>query len=143
MIGVSDVFTDREMHRVSTDDGRYVDVDGEHLWTVRLSRKRGVFHTYSTEDLYRRQCGAILKTKRGGGVYVKETDSDGKSVRAAMLPAVSPLNQDMSLQRNWVRGCLRPLIETRYVGLSKVVKKKILNKLFVLSCPKRSKKVGA
>lgn len=53
------------------------------------------------------------------------------------------LNQDMSLQRNWVRGCLRPLIETRYVGLSKVVKKKILNKLFVLSCPKRSKKVGA
>ncbi len=96
--GVSNVFTDREIYRVSTDDGRYVDVDGEHLWTVRLSRKHGVFHTYSTEDLYKRQSGAILKTKRGGGVYIKETDSDGKSIRNPMLPAVSPLNiQDAEL----------------------------------------------
>lgn len=51
------------------------------------------------------------------------------------------LNRDMSLQRNWVRGCLRPMVETRYGGLAKVVKKKILSKLFVLSCPSVCEKV--
>ena len=45
------------------------------------------------------------------------------------------LNGDLGLQRNWIRQCLRPMVETRYVGLSKVVKKKIESKLFMLSCP--------
>ena len=53
------------------------------------------------------------------------------------------LNGDLSLRRNWVRNCLRPMVETRYVGLSKVVKKKIENKLFMLSCPKKGLKVVA
>ena len=40
VIGKSEVFADREIYRVTTDDGFSVDVDGEHLWTVRLNRRQ-------------------------------------------------------------------------------------------------------
>ena len=40
-----------------------------------------------------------------------------------------PLNNDLDLRRNWVRETLLPVIEQRYVGLGKIVKKRILNKL--------------
>ena len=43
VLGKSEVFKGRELYRVWTDDGAYVDVDGEHLWTIRLDRKRSIY----------------------------------------------------------------------------------------------------
>ena len=82
VIGKSEVFHDREIYRVTTDDGFSIDVDGEHLWTVRLNRRRDVYHDYTTEQLWDRQNGAHLRTKRGGGVEILE----GKRVANPRLP---------------------------------------------------------
>ena len=70
VIGKSDVFKDRALYRVTTDDGFSINVDGEHLWTVRLTRKHNVYHDYTTEQLWQRQNGVHLRTKRGGGVEI-------------------------------------------------------------------------
>ena len=67
VIGKSEVFKNRELYCVTTDDGASLVVDGEHLWTVRLDRKRNKFNDYTTEELWRRQRGEVLRTKRGGG----------------------------------------------------------------------------
>lgn len=82
VIGKSEVFVDREIYRVTTDDGFSIDVDGEHLWTVRLNRKRNVYHDYTTEQLWLRQNGANLRTKRGGGALILE----GQFVSNPRLP---------------------------------------------------------
>ena len=89
VIGKSEVFKGRELYRVTTDDGSYLDVDGEHLWNVRLDRKHDIYHDYTTEDLWRRQNGEILRTKRGGGVeFIGKTD---KVMRKPRLPDVMPV----------------------------------------------------
>jgi intein/homing endonuclease len=93
VIGKSEVFKDRQIYRVTTDDNASIDVDGDHLWTVRLCRKHGVFHDYTTEQLWRRQNGEILKTKRGGGAEFIA----GKAVgvpRLPMLPKVLPVQYE-------------------------------------------------
>ena len=78
VMGKSEVFKDRELYRVWTDDNTYLDVDGEHLWTVRLNRKVSVYHDYTTEQLWRRQNGEVLRTKRSGevefvkGIYMED-----------------------------------------------------------------------
>lgn len=88
--GKSEVFENRELYRVLTDDGAYIDVDGEHLWTVRLHRKHNTFHTYTTEQLWHRQNGAFLRTKRGGCVELR-MEARCEDVRLPMLPDVQPV----------------------------------------------------
>jgi predicted phage terminase large subunit-like protein len=89
VLGKSEVFKDRELYRVTTDDGFSLVVDGEHLWTVRLSRTCKVYHTYTTEDLWKREQGAVLRTKRNGEVEFLE--SRMKSPRPPRLPDVLPV----------------------------------------------------
>lgn len=48
--GKSDVFTGRTCFRVSTDDGHSVVCDAQHLWNVRLDRRRDRKHVYTTYD---------------------------------------------------------------------------------------------
>jgi intein/homing endonuclease len=89
VIGKSDVFKNRELYRVWTDDNAYIDVDGEHLWTVRLDRKTKVYKDYTTEQLWRRQNGEFLRTKRNGVIefLLKKI----KTPRLPRLPDVSPV----------------------------------------------------
>ena len=92
VVGKSEVFHDREIYKVTTDDGRETLCDGEHLWTVRLDRKRDIYHTHTTENLWKRQQGWFLRTKRGGGLELKPpSDTWSKSsyepVRLPTLPA--------------------------------------------------------
>ena len=95
VLGKSGVFKGRELYRVWTDDGAYIDVDGEHLWTVRLDRKRSIYHDYTTEQLWQRQNGAVLRTNRNGKAEVVQ----GKrvkleNVRLPRLPDVSPVQYE-------------------------------------------------
>lgn len=88
--GKSNVFHARELYRVTTDDGASIDVDSEHQWTVRLHRKHNMFRTYTTEQLWHRQNGAFLRTKRGGGVEIR-MDANCTDVRLPMLPDMQPV----------------------------------------------------
>ena len=63
VLGKSEVFRSRQVYKVTTDDGASIQVDGDHLWTVRIERK---YKTYTTEQLWLRQ-----RTKRGGGVDLR------------------------------------------------------------------------
>lgn len=51
VLGKSEVFKNRDLYRVTTDDGFHVDVDGEHLWTVNLGETLPLYGTYATEQL--------------------------------------------------------------------------------------------
>jgi predicted phage terminase large subunit-like protein len=89
VLGKSEVFNDRELFSVATDDGCNVVCDGDHIWTVRLDRKHGVFKDYTTEQLFARECGAFVRTKRSGKVEVRAAVVPVNSVRAARLPDTS------------------------------------------------------
>jgi predicted phage terminase large subunit-like protein len=89
VLGKSEVFKDRELYRVWTDDNAYLDVDGEHLWTVRLNRKHNIYKDYTTEQLWRRQNGEILKTTSNGKVVFLE--GKAKNIRLPRLPDVHPV----------------------------------------------------
>lgn len=86
VIGKSTVFKDRELYKVTTDDGASLVVDGEHLWTVRLDRKVKNWRDYTTEDLWLRQEGWVVRVMPKG----KQKFFKGKSTdfRAPMLPSV-------------------------------------------------------
>jgi len=93
VVGKSEVFKDRVLYQVTTDDGASITVDGEHLWTVRLNRKRNVYRDYTTEQLWRRQNGEVLRTKRSSQAeFVKGKTQ--KNPRLPMLPAVSPVEYE-------------------------------------------------
>ena len=89
VIGKSEVFKGRELYRVTTDDGASLVVDGEHLWTVRLDRKHKNWKDYTTEELWLRQEGWVIKDMPAG----KQKFFKGKSkdFRAPMLPTVLPV----------------------------------------------------
>ncbi len=92
--GKSDVYEEL-IYEVETDDGHVVECDGEHLWTVRFHN--GGFHTYNTEQLYRRQEGEHLCTTRDGRVIFRGTQNL-KDYRAPLLPvnyAVKYPTQDL------------------------------------------------
>jgi predicted phage terminase large subunit-like protein len=92
VLGKSGVFRGREIYRVWTDDGAYLDVDGEHLWSVRLDRKRPKLQDYTTEQLWRRQNGESLRTTRDGrAVFIEGHRVDPVSVRAPRLPDTAPV----------------------------------------------------
>jgi len=93
VVGKSEVFKDRGLYQVTTDDGASITVDGEHLWTVRLNRKRNVYHDYTTEQLWRRQNGEVLRTKRSGQAEFVKGKAQ-KNPRLPMLPAVSPVEYE-------------------------------------------------
>ena len=90
VLGKSEVFKNREIYRVTTDDGFSLDVDGEHLWTVRLDRKHSIFKTYTTEQLYQRQCGALLRTTTAGNVEIR-LNANIKNPRLPMLPSFAAI----------------------------------------------------
>ena len=50
----SEVFEDRELFRVTTSDSRTLDVDAEHLWTIRDRAKRKASEVLTTADLLAR-----------------------------------------------------------------------------------------
>ena len=87
VIGKSEVFHNRELYRVTTDDGHSLDVDGEHLWTVRMKRGTDVFRDYTTEQLWLRQQGVRVKASRGGGTHILPEKLTAK-VRLPMLPTM-------------------------------------------------------
>lgn len=89
VLGKSETFTNRQLYRVVTDDGAGLVVDGEHLWTVRLDRKHGAYHDYTTEQLWRRQNGEVLRTTRAGNVEFV-AGRHVKNVRPPRLPEVGP-----------------------------------------------------
>lgn len=92
VIGKSDVFRNRGLYRVWTDDEAYLDVDGEHLWTVRLDRKHNIYNDYTTEQLWRRQNGEVLRTKRSGEIeFMHGKHTDPRKVRLPRLPDVAPV----------------------------------------------------
>jgi predicted phage terminase large subunit-like protein len=95
VLGKSETFKDRPLYRVTTDDGAALVVDGEHLWTVRLNRKRGVYHDYTTEQLWRRQNGEVLRTTRAGNVEFV-TGRRAKNVRLPRLPDTAPVQYPAS-----------------------------------------------
>lgn len=55
VVGKSEVFRDRPCWTVTTDDGASVVCDDDHLWNVRLCRKRPVFHNKTAAHLGARQ----------------------------------------------------------------------------------------
>lgn len=92
--GKSDVYQEI-IYEVETDDGHVVECDGEHLWTVRFHN--GGFHTYNTEQLYRRQEGEHLCTTRDGRIIFRGTQNL-KDYRPPLLPvnyAVKYPTQDL------------------------------------------------
>jgi predicted phage terminase large subunit-like protein len=91
VVGKSEVHKDRQLYKVTTDDGAEVVCDGDHRWRVRLSRKFNKFHIYTTEQLWCRDQGAILKTLRNGRVLMS-CEKDCNQVRAAMLPEFSAVD---------------------------------------------------
>jgi predicted phage terminase large subunit-like protein len=88
VLGKSEVFHDREIYRVTTDDGFSLDVDGEHLWTVRLHRKHDVYNDFTTEELWRRQNGELLRMGRGGKTHFLAGKSENP--RLPRLPDIEP-----------------------------------------------------
>lgn len=68
VVAKSDVYRDRPVYRVETDDGDVIVADAEHEWLVRLCRKRPVFKIKTTRQLAERS-----------------------SNRAPMIAAVKPL----------------------------------------------------
>lgn len=86
VLGGSEVFKDRPLYRVSTDDGAHIDVDGGHLWTVRLDRKHGKVSTFTTEQLWARQNGWFLRMRKDGRLEMR--DVGVKNPRAPRLPCV-------------------------------------------------------
>ncbi len=87
VIGKSEVHNGRQLYRVTTDDNCSVVTDGGHLWTVRIDRKHGIFNDYTTEQLFERQQGRVLRTLRNGKVAFnnRKVVTAGK-VRRPMLP---------------------------------------------------------
>ena len=92
VIGKSEVFKGRELYRVTTDDGASLVVDGEHLWTVRLDRKVKNWKDYTTEDLWLRQEGWVVKSQPSG--KQKYFKGKSKDFRAPMLPSVLPVEYE-------------------------------------------------
>ena len=85
VLGKSEVFHGRQLYKVTTDDGASLVVDGEHLWTVRLDRKRPKYLTYTTEQLFQRQQGVVFQTLRNGEVEIVP-HKKVKDVRLPRLP---------------------------------------------------------
>ena len=93
VLGKSEVFVGRDLYEVKTDDGATLTVDGEHLWTVRLNRRVNVYRDYTTEQLWRRQNGEVLRTKRSGEVEFVAGKTQ-KNTRLPRLPDVSPVEYE-------------------------------------------------
>lgn len=55
VVAVSEVWQDRELFDVMTDDGDCITVDAEHEWLVRMKRGYDVLKVKTTAELYRRQ----------------------------------------------------------------------------------------
>jgi predicted phage terminase large subunit-like protein len=84
----SPIHRDRQLYAVTTDDGAEVVCDGDHRWFVRLNRKGG-YQVYTTEQLWLRECGSIVKRLRSGRVDIPPARVDCDTVRAAKLPDFS------------------------------------------------------
>jgi len=110
VVGKSEVHQDRDLYRVTTNDGASVITDAGHRWMVRLDRKRNLFHEYTTEQLWARDQGAFVRTKANGEVEVN-WDRKVPIPRAAMLPPItagelldSTLPIDPDMLKVWLKN---------------------------------------
>lgn len=93
VVGKSPVYQDRDLYRVTTNDGASVITDAQHRWMVRLSRRYGKFIEYTTEQLWARDQGALVRRKNNGETQVSWGDNGGvKNPRAAMLPEIQAVD---------------------------------------------------
>ena len=94
VLGKSEVFTDRQLYKVTTDDGFSLVVDGEHLWTVSLHRGDRKFFDYTTEQLWERQNGVMYRATRKTKVIQRQNKiCDPSKVRMPMLPRMAAVER--------------------------------------------------
>jgi predicted phage terminase large subunit-like protein len=94
VLGKSEIFKDRQLYKVTTDDGFSLVVDGEHLWTVSLHRGDRKFFDYTTEQLWERQNGAMFRASRKTKVIQRQNKScDPAKVRMPMLPSMAAVER--------------------------------------------------
>jgi len=94
VLGKSEVFKNRQLYSVTTNDGFSLVVDGEHLWTVRLDRKAKKFFDYTTEQLWERQNGAMFRASRKTKVIQRQNKlCDPLKVRMPMLPSMAAVER--------------------------------------------------
>lgn len=100
VMGKSEIFPDRPLYRVWTDDDAYIDTDGEHLWTVRLDNTTKIHTTLTTQELFARQDQGyeqptlpvlerpIQCVVHGVDIYTKSADVVGvaRRIRIEKLP---------------------------------------------------------
>lgn len=113
VLGRSEIFDNRDVWAVSTDDGATVFADADHLWNVRLCRKHPVFHNKTTQYLADRASPRRPMLPSYSAVEYPEADlpvppyvlgawlGDGHSKQAIMTGGVDDL----------------PLIRTRFEAL--------------------------
>lgn len=95
VIGKSEVFENRQLYKVTTDDGFSLTVDGEHLWTVSVHRGERKYFDYTTEQLWERQNGAMFRATRKTKEIKRQNVPliDPSKVRLPMLPPMAPLER--------------------------------------------------
>ena len=94
VLGKSEVFTDRQLYKVTTDDGFSLVVDGEHLWTASLDRKTRKFFDYTTEQLWERQNGVMYRATRKTKIIQRQNKiCDPSKVRMPMLPRMAAVER--------------------------------------------------
>ena len=74
VIAKSPVWKDKEVYDVTTNDGEHIIAGAEHLWNVRLDRKRPVFSLKTTEYLYNRTSPRRAMIKIQGALNLPESD---------------------------------------------------------------------
>lgn len=88
VLAKSAVFEDRQLYRVTTNDGAVVMCDGEHRWRVRINRKTRRWTTYTTEELLVRDHGGFVR-KYSNGTIEHIPDAGISEPRAAMIPSTA------------------------------------------------------
>lgn len=124
VVAVSEIWRDRELFEVVSDDGASVVVDAEHEWVVRLCRKRPVFKTKTTEQLAGRDSLRNPALMTFGAVEYPAADlpihpyvlgawlGDGTSQHATLTQGA----QDYDFVRAEIERCGHPTRDRSTVG---------------------------
>jgi predicted phage terminase large subunit-like protein len=74
VVAVSEVWRNRPVYRVITDDGDEIIADAEHEWLVRLCRKRPVFRLKTTKQLAERTSSRAPMIAAQGALHLPHVD---------------------------------------------------------------------